>query len=394
MKEIYSYYTVEISPTEEALDLWQSICKNFAESGEDRVLNLLSLSHWNEDVVVKTTNLLSDALAKMKKEYQRFGKFGKKFILEFATDYNDYFSTIAAILRKMRSHMAPWKAIHRKMCKRKHPNKGMHELYNIQPKSVYVTSALGEPEYQRQLFGIDDPSMPQCVRDLYDVLSEFIELFERMIQEALSLIEEEKMVKNDPQTCMYILQTYKKKAHKKYNFVTGLIDQSKVEERKKQNPSYQKSLEYKTEEEFAQNEYHKHTTRDMNEFCLIQVIASPINASPEENALWGNNNEMILKMRKVVANFDSILPKDMKEKLMTFYIYCFCKWATQYNIKGAYDYFKNNYKGKHQVKGYGAVNKRNKDFLNDNMMYKQFVHNIDGLFKNNNHHAAYMGTSM
>ena len=182
------------------------------------------------------------------------------------------------------------------------------------------------------------------------------------------IITQENTIKSDPKMSNYLLNKYRDDARKRLKSTIRLISDDVVEMLQDINPAYKLYKNSSSEELFAQKEFHKHNTDEMDHFCIIEMASAKqkFNLETDEIKNWGTDAAKISKIRNVVAHFDELLPSNFSHKDMGKYIYFFCKWALPTNIKQAHAYFLKHYHGKHKPSQYAAVNAHSKEWCKDN----------------------------
>ena len=378
-----SYYHSEIDPTKQRLNDIIEICKTFQEEGIDRLIYALGINFMDSDAVERLTNYISVACCKMEQELRRVKSLSFNLVhaYEFATDCNEYFNVVAEALRKIRSHMSPLKKVLERTSPNNHPDKNECKRFGIESKSVIDESVLnGNVCYQKDLFGLD--SFPSEVRGLYNELLKFFQMEEECMQLCLKNIKIESDIRKNPKITNAIWKNYYQKTLKKFESAIILITDDTIEMLKAICPAYKCYIASSSEENFSQDNYHKHNTADAEHLCFILRITKCKNYSDEELALWGDDPATIDKVRTVVRNFDSLLPEDFSHKDMGKYQYMFCNWAQPHNIKKANSYFQNNYNGNYKITKYGGVNKHRSNYDKNSNKVKEFLSEIELILGN------------
>lgn len=370
-----SYYYTDIEPTLDRLNTILDIAKNFEKEGASRLMCALSMKHMDIPEIERLGVYIAQAREKMEKELGRVRKYEKDFNAEFATDHNGYYNSVEEILKHIRSHMSPLKTILRKFCYRKQPSKSDMDFYHIPRQSVFDKSILSSGAFQPDLFDISE--YPVEVQGLFSEMQKFFKAEVECMDICTGILEEELRIMKDPVQSKYLLDKYRRKAFEKLKNQIMLISDDVIENLKTLNPAYQRFSDYASEEGFAQGEFHKHNTADMDHFCLIEIATKNKDITNEEKSLWGDNPSLVKKIRYVIMHFDELLPKDFKHKMMGYYEYIFCQWALPGNIKRATGYFIKHYNGVHKTSKYAAVNKQSVHYYKDSDDVKDFIKNIN-----------------
>ena len=372
-----AYYSTDIDPTLGRLHELNEIADKYKTDGAQRLLCALLMKHMDTDDIERETVFISEAREKMEKELARLKKFQKPFNQEFATDHNEYYNTAYLLLKKIRSHVHAFAKVMKKGCP-SHPTRKTCEKYGIKPKSVYDSSVFGNGVCQLNLFGLKDYFGPEA-EGLQNEMEKFFVAMKESFGVCEEIIIEERDVRRDPARSKYLLEKYKLKAYNKLKNQIMLFTNETIEFLKKECPAYLARATYGSDEAFAQEEFHKHNTADMDHFCLIELLTAGDGLSIKEKVIWGNNPEFVKDVRYVIAHFDELLPNNFIHKEMGEYEYMFAKWALPANIKGAVDYFCENYRGQHKITKYGGANKHSKNYDKNSDKVKAFLAAINRL---------------
>lgn len=381
-KCLTAYYNTDIEPTLQRLHQVKDIVSNFEVEGANRLMSALKMKHMDLEEIERLTEYISQAREKMGKELDRLHRYEKDFNKDFATDHNDYYNSVSEILRHMRSHMSPLKTILKRFCPRQHPTTSECAAYDIPQKSVFEESTLSKGIYEGNLFDLS--TYPPIVQGLFNELIGFFKAEEECMNLCTEILQEEMDIRKDPVRSKCSLDTYRRKAYKRLRNQIFLLNEETINCLKEITPAYQRYLTYSSDEGFAQGEFHKHNNADMEHFCIIECLTETAEITIEEKALWGNNPKTIKKIKYVISHFDELLPSDFRQKHMGLYLYIFCQWALQNNVKKALDYFIAHYKGMYKVVKYAAVNKHNVDYDKNSEIVKKFLSNIKVLFADSN----------
>ena len=372
-----AYYYTDIDPTLGRLRELNEIAGKYKTEGANRLLCVLRMKHMDADDIERETVSISEAREKMETELVRLNKFRESFNQDFATDHNEYYNTAYLLLKKIRSHVHSFAKVMKKGCP-SHPTRKTCEKYGIKPKSVYDSSVYGNGVCQLNLFGLKELFGPEA-EGLQNEMEKFFVAMKECFGICEEIILEEQRLRRDPMSCKFLLEKYRKKAYNKLKNQIMLFTNETIEFLKEECPAYLARATYGSEEAFAQEEFHKHNTADMDHFCLIEILTADDGLSIKERALWGNNPESVKAARCVIAHFDELLPSDFIHKEMGEYEYMFAKWALPANIKGAVDYFCEKYKGQHKITKYGGANKHSKNYDKNSDKVKAFLAAINRL---------------
>ncbi len=386
-KEIkQQYYYTDIEPTLENLKEIISICETFKKEGGDRLMYAMGMRKWDIDEIERLADYIVQSRQKMETELNRLRKYKEDFNDRFATDHNDYYNSVANLLKHIRSHTSPLKNLLKKTCSQKYPNKNSRELFNIKPKSVREKSVLATGVFQKPLFDINDPTIPAQVTGLFHELQKFFADEKECMEICVDVLKEEAEIRKDPLRSKFVLDKYRRKAFEKLRSQILLISDETISMLKEITPAYQRFKNYATDEAFAQEEFHKHNVTDMDHFCLIELAEAKWKNKLENDELanWGDNPSWVKRIRYVAQHFDEVLPINFSHKMMGKYQYFFCKWALPGNISNANKYFIKHYHGKWKTSKYAAVNSHGKDYYLHSTEVDAFHAAIEILLKNAN----------
>ena len=387
MQEIKrTYYYTDIEPKFENLNEIIRICETFEKEGGDRLMCAMDMRRWDLDEIERLAEYIVQSRQKMETELNRLRKYKEEFNDMFATDHNNYYNSVAELLRHIRSHTSPLKMLLKKTCNLRHPNQKVCQRHGIKPKSVRKESVLAAPQYQKPLFKIDDPTIPSQVRGLFHELEKFFSDEKECMEICVQVLNDEASIRKDPVKSKYVLDKYRRKAFEKLRSQILLISDDTINMLKGITPAYQCFKKFATDEAFAQEEFHRHNVTDMDHFCLIELADAKHKSKLENDELanWGDNPAWVKRIKYVIKHFDELLPSYFTHKMMGKFQYYFCKWALPGNISNATKYFIKHYNGKWKVSKYAAVNSHSKDYDQHSTEVKDFHVAIETLLKSAN----------
>ena len=381
-----AYYYTDIEPTLENLHEIIRICEIFIKEGGDRLMCAMDMRKWDLDEIERLAVYIVQSRQKMETELNRLRKYQYDFNDMFATDHNDYYNSVAIMLKHIRSHTSPLKILLKKTCNHKHPNQKACQRHHIKPKSVRKESVLASDIYQKPIFSIDDPTTPSQVSGLFRELKKFFADEKECMEICVKVLNEEAEIRKDPVKSKYVLDKYRRKAFEKLRGQIMLISDDTISTLKEITPAYQRFKSFATDEAFAQEEFHKHNITDMDHFCLIELAVAKQNnkLDNDELANWGDNPAWVKRIKYVIKHFDELLPSNFSHKMMGEFQYYFCKWALPGNISNATKYFNKHYNGKWKVSQYAAVNSHGKKYDQHSVEVMAFNTAIVTLLKNAN----------
>ena len=381
-----AYYYTDIEPTLENLHEIIRICEIFIKEGGDRLMCAMDMRKWDLDEIERLAVYIVQSRQKMETELNRLRKYQYDFNDMFATDHNDYYNSVAIMLKHIRSHTSPLKTLLKKTCNHKHPNQKVCQRHHIKPKSVRKESVLASDTYQKPIFSIDDPTTPAQVSGLFRELKKFFADEKECMEICVKVLNEEAEIRKDPVKSKYVLDKYRRKAFEKLRGQIMLISDDTISTLKEITPAYQRFKSFATDEAFAQEEFHKHNITDMDHFCLIELAVAKHKSKLDNDELanWGDNPAWVKRIKYVIKHFDELLPDNFSHKMMGKFQYYFCKWALPGNISNATKYFIKHYNGKWKVSKYAAVNSHGKEYDQHSAEVIDFHSAIDTLLKNAN----------
>ena len=346
----------------------------------------MDMRKWDLDEIERLAVYIVQSRQKMETELNRLRKYQYDFNDMFATDHNDYYNSVAIMLKHIRSHTSPLKTLLKKTCNHKHPNQKVCQRHHIKPKSVRKESVLASDTYQKPIFSIDDPTTPAQVSGLFRELKKFFADEKECMEICVKVLNEEAEIRKDPVKSKYVLDKYRRKAFEKLRGQIMLISDDTISTLKEITPAYQRFKSFATDEAFAQEEFHKHNITDMDHFCLIELAVAKHKSKLDNDELanWGDNPAWVKRIKYVIKHFDELLPDNFSHKMMGKFQYYFCKWALPGNISNATKYFIKHYNGKWKVSKYAAVNSHGKEYDQHSAEVIDFHSAIDTLLKNAN----------
>lgn len=375
------YYLNDLDQTFENLVELLSVTKKFKEEGFDRMVSMVHLRKRTPDEICRLSNYLIEARAKMEKEYGRAEMYSQNYIQDYATNINGYYDSVKIAFEKSRSHVSPFKTLMQKGRYGNHPSPRECEIYNIQPKELIESSVMGNAPCELAMFPLEE--QPKEVRNLYEQLKLFFDALEKCLNLCLSMIEKETQVKESPIDSYERLDFQRQKDWEKQKDVVYLISDATIDYLKDNNPIYQDRLKYASEQDFAPFGYHKYNQTEMQHFDLIDLyeIQKKGGYTGLELSLWNKQYDVIKKVRVIVKEFDNLLPPSFITRDIGRYMYYFCRWAKNNNIKGACEYFTQNYDGKYSKRlvKYESVHSHHRNFNDQHVDYRQFLERINYL---------------
>lgn len=373
------YFKNNLDMTKDTLVCILKITKNFELEGYDRMIAMLDLRNRREDEVMRLVNYLRDASTRMEEEYLRAEKYSVFYNKEYATDINGYYEIVHVAFSKIRSHMSTLKVVMLKGRKGNHPSEEDCRFYNIEPKDLLDCSVMGNAPITYSLFPLEE--QPIVVQWLYEYLKRFIDAEKKCMELCVKMIDEETKLKNSPYESNMLLEKERQKAWKKLEDEILLFADAAIKSIKQSNPACQDRIKYASEKDFAPNGLHKYNKLALKHYFIVDLYESMQKGkhTQQELTIWYKQPEVIDDVRKVLSEFDNLLPEFFDQKKMGQYMYFFCKWAGGSSVKKVCEYFIQNYHGKYKVVQYPAVNNHAKTFNEEAVEYREFICKISYL---------------
>lgn len=372
------YYCDDLDETRETLIALLRISKHFTDYGYDRLMAMLDLRKRSEEEIENLSKYLIEATAKMETEYLRATKYSVTYNEKYATDINGYYSKIHKVFTKVRSHMSPIRNLLKKGRPNKRPSQEDIKRFDISKKELIGSSVMGEASFEYQMFPIEE--QPKIVQNLYEIYSRFIDAEGKCMELCIEMLDREEAIGNSEVESNALLEKDRKKWLHQLKDDVLLLNDDIISQLKAINPVYQERQKYASEKAFAPKGFHKFNTVSVRHYFLIDAYEC-LKSKYEmcELAIWGKQHDVIDKVRKVVSEFDNLLPEYFKKSMMGQYIYFFCHWASNGEVKEVYNYFAHHYQGKYKIVGYAAVNNHCKTFNGNSVEYKRFINGINYL---------------
>lgn len=373
-----SYHQNDLDKTFETLVDVHKLTVNFKKEGEQRLLCMLDLRQRKPDEIIRLTNYLWNALAKMSIEFVRAKGYAEWYHQKYATDINGYYGLVIEMFKKLRSHLSPFKSLLKKGRYHNRPSEADCENFDIQQKTMIEGSVMGSAPFQLSAFPIEE--QPFEVQKLIEVYSEYYTALGDGISLCLEMLDLDEKRHKDVNTTYYMLETERNETWDILRKDHVLYNPSAIERLKAENPAYQDRMKYASEKDFAPHGYHRYNKTVMRHYYQI-IYFETMNSEyePLERITWGDDYETIKNVRLVVQNFDNLLPDCFEKSDLGLYLFYFCKWACGNNIKKAHEYFTSHYNGryKNELPKYPAVSHHNKNFNENNIKHKDFLNSIN-----------------
>lgn len=359
----------------EIIDLVQ----NFRTEGEARLQEFVHMRKRSKDEILHLADYMCDARLKMEKEYERATRNANGYNEKYPNNIGHYFGDISNVLSKLRSHMSALKTLLRRGYSSAHVPPSYSMRNGIPPKPLIQSSVMGRAPYCNPIFPMEEEA--EEVQYLFEQVKAFYAAEKKCMDLCVSILEKEKQNSQDPDYCTMLLRYERQKAWQKMEDEICLITDEVINTIKETNPAYKDRCNFASEREFAQFGFHRYNESVMNHLHLLDYYVSRLKKDYTrlELSLWGDQDDVIDNVRKVVADFDNLLPEHFSTKDMGRYMYYFCYWALSSNMKKVHRYFVETYKGKYNSVNYGAVMHHKATFNPEHVEYRVFISNISNL---------------
>ena len=297
---------------------------------QDRVLAGIMAKRLTHDDVVDYTLRLREKCARQHREIESLKKFSRTFNKEYATDYNNCFSTAKRLFGIIRSNMSETLTLFQKFCPRVN-TRGPVLDGEVQKLSVMDHSMLSSRvPYMPPLFSPEE--YDPCVKEFLDELARFFQDVEDALLMCGSVLEEESIIRADTAMCLRLYDkccdevVERSREFIEYFGEQGFAREDSMSAEMRQVPTLQ---------EFASKHFHMH---NKNEFQL-HVLHRKYNEgrademSAIETFLWPNDHAMARRARVIMEHFDELNPKGRQDgqtgqyKLSSWYVAVFMKWC-------------------------------------------------------------------
>lgn len=373
-----SYHQNDLDKTYETLVEIYKLTDVFKTEGEQRLLCMLDLRQRKPDEVIHLTNYLMNAQAKMSIEFVRAKAYAEWYHTKYATDINGYYGLVLDMFKKLRSHLSPFKILMKKGRYHNRPSEADCECFDIQQKSMIEGSVMGSAPYQLSAFPKEE--QPVEVQNLIDVYTQYYTALHDGILLCMQMLDIEEKMHKDENTTYHMLITERNETWDILRNDRAFYNPTTIEQLKAVNPAYQDRMKYASERDFAPHGYHQYNKTDMRHYYqIIYFEAMNSEYEPLEHTIWGDDHDTIKKVRQVVKEFDNLLPDSFDKKDLGLYLFYFCKWASNSNIKKIHEYFTLHYCGRYkdELPKYAAVQHHSKNFNENNIKHKDFINSIN-----------------
>ena len=294
--------------------------------------------------------------SKLKMEYAKLVNVSQTFNKRFVLPNNHAFSAAKELLKSIRSGLSELQKLYQFFTPNKAAPVPTRPIGNSRPY-IYTRSQLGNAEYMPSLF--PDEIEPEA-KQLFKHLFEFLQLIEQAFALCNEVIDEEDEIRKDSKQCHELYIDFK---NEQYQRIFTLIQTdcfnnnvlnitNSATELRENSPS---------EEVFSQKGFHNLQHNDVIGLATKEIYekAKYGDCTPDELALFKEDEAQIKRVRSIIQNFDSfLLDKIRADKLPSIAIACLLVWSAPTEKKAFYKYFVRTYKdagGKYGVPDYSAM---------------------------------------
>jgi hypothetical protein len=231
----------------------------------------------------------------------------------------------------------------------------------VAERSIFKRSVLAFGACQRDLFGVK--SYEESVKVLFEDLQTFFTTIIQTLLLCRRMIQAELAVRQDEGQCLAIYRDCREKALsgvKELAASLGLnvVPEGELNRRRRQARSLGK---------FACENYHRFDSSEFKMAVLIEAVHQGRNdgLTDDEVRLWPNDHDRALRVREVIARYDSIEGAEgQRGKLDGGMLVEFIKWCgvEQKMEKNLYEtYFCTMYKGRYRLPRWNTICKARKE---------------------------------
>ncbi len=350
---------IRYQPNIDTLENLQYVSEIVDGFNQDRYLAaLMGKRTISKEKVVEMRIRLSEINDKLELEYANLESFGRTFNEQFVTTNNAYFSSAMTLLRKVRSGMSEMIKIYRKFAPK---TDSVKQPVNLdEPLDLYSRSSMAGAEYTPPLFDIEHFT-PE-VKDLYETMKKFMLLMNNCFQFCEDIIEEEALIRKNPEACLELYKDFKEQHYRKIKEMLHSIDIQSRDFMAENNSAIRLRKESKDEYQFSQKGYHNLTESATIVLATKELVedAQRGEFSKEEMMLFAENMDNIYRIRYIISHFDQYLPQNYKrQKLPSSYLACMMSWSKAKEDLAFVNYFQKTYieaGGQHKPPSNSAVN--------------------------------------
>ena len=346
----------------------------------DRFLYAILKKNYTLIDIERKTNEIESYSNRLKEVYTELKEVSKTYNNEYATDNNDRFKTAYDILKRMKSRIKETEKIFKSFCNKKKNNEIIKELLNHIERTYESRSFLCLHPYEPSLFGFE--VYCEEVQALFIVMLNYFTLIKTCCRLCIDVINEEKRIKADGERCLQLFEEF---------YAKTLEDLSCILKRTKgdeilaiKNPATESLKKYANINSWARNNFHNHN-RDDCKIIVAQIeLQNHRNLTKDEIELFGNDEEKILRYRKLIQAFDKLVPENYKKKpLPPLHVLMLLHYMRCNNLKKGVEYINSIYiqldNRRFDAAKYVTVMSKRADFQINSFDYKNFEEKVKAL---------------
>lgn len=360
-----------IEKSEEGLEQIIAAAEMFEEN---HYLEAIKQKKLDEYKILRLTEDVKLWHSRMRKEALKLAMFSEHWIEDYATANNRRFQDAYNLFSKVRSSICSSRKIFRKFCRRtnKIPT-NINASKHVTDRSILSAHVVG-----RDIFGLK--SYNENVEILYETIKEFFSTLVLTLALCHRMIRDEAIVKNDGDRCLEIYKKCReavlssaKLLAKTFGIQIKQISKNELVERRKNAKSIK---------EFAQKNYHCLNKEEYLTLVAYEVISesSRNGMSKTETVLWGDNIDMVKKVRKAIINIEKLVQG--KKKISGLLMLEFIKWChvKKKHEHKLYDYFCETYQGSVLPVGWTQIFNTQKNLnISDEELANAFQKDLDSI---------------
>lgn len=339
---------------------------------QDRVLAGIMAKRLTHDDVVDYTLRLREKCARQHREIESLKKFSRTFNKEYATDYNNCFSTAKRLFGIIRSNMSETLTLFQKFCPRVN-TRGPVLDGEVQKLSVMDHSMLSSHvPYTPSLFSLED--YDPCVKEFLDELGRFFQDVEDALLMCGDVLSEESIIRTDTARCV---QLYEKCCDEVVERSHEFLEYFGAEGFAREDRMSAEMHKLPTLSDFVCENFHKHNKNEFQLHVLHRKYdeGRADDMSDIETFLWPNDHAMARRARVIMEHFDELQPKGRQVgntgcyRLSSWYVAVFMKWCGVKDSKKekhfVEKYVPEAYHGEYDVIASSTVNTAKNKLLRD-----------------------------
>lgn len=280
--------------------------EKFKPVDDARFLYCLQINKWTPEDVHTFNAKVMICFDYVYKEYGRMQELKKVYNLEYPTDHKKYFSLVVEVISKMRSTLSTYKSILDKFRPKRKGKKKKHRFNNN--KKIDPT-ALHEGEYSKDAFAWE-PYQNKAVEELYHNINNFFILAGKIYQEAITVIEEEKAIRQNPDLACPLYEKSFQRSVKDNKKIIEMMIAGNVNVDHDIVKAMEKAEDVRM---LIASMFHELSFDEFNFFCACKAISDGRKAglTDEETAIFGkDNSEKIFRIRILLDHIVELIEQN------------------------------------------------------------------------------------